>query len=279
MKVLRLSVGYQCPLQCRSCYMLHDQFDTPLNLVERVLANAADEGFEVVALGGGEPLYTLEHTAKITSLASELGFAVAVTTSGYRLDPDSLGRLEASGLDHLQLSLGDGRVNLTRAYDFMVHAERGCMFGVNLLLSPQLVKLLPAFIERFERDHVSQVSLLLPKGGFTPRFTHDDFMRYFLTLRKLKSSNTAIRVDCATQQVLHGSCGSEGCSFLPDGTVSRCAFGCGPRKPWTGSLEEAMAGDLSICREGCLLLDRQRREESSRENFESEMDRGVKNFE
>ena len=250
MKVLRLLVGYQCPLRCPSCYVPHNHFDTPLNLVERVLANAVDEGFEVVALGGGEPLYTLEHTLKVTTMTSRLGFAVAATTSGYGLNDDSLRRLEAAGLDHLQLSLGDGRVNLTRAYDFMVHAAHRCMFGVNLLLSPKLVKLLPAFIERFDNDQVSQVSLLLPKGGFTARFTRDDFMRYFLTLRKLKPSNTMIRVDCATQQILHGGCGSEGCSFFPDGTVSRCAFGCGPHKPWSGSLAESMADDTAVCREG-----------------------------
>lgn len=253
MKVLRLSVGYQCPLHCESCYMPHKQFDTSLSLIERVLANAAHEGFEVVALGGGEPLYTLEHTTKIITLVSRLGFLVAVTTSGYGLNADSLKRLETAGLDHLQLSLGDGRVNVTRAYDFMVHAKRRCMFGINLLLSPSLVRFLPAFIKRFDTDRISQVTLLLPKGGFTSRFSKDEFMRYFLALRKLKSSNTAIRIDCATRQILHGSCGSEGCSFFPDGTVSRCAFGCGPRRPWTGSLEDAMSRDVSRCKEGMLV--------------------------
>jgi hypothetical protein len=255
MKVLRLSVGYQCPLNCTSCYAPHKRLDTPLDLVEKVLANAAQEGFTVVALGGGEPLYTLEHTTKIIALASRLSFLVAVTTSGYGLNADSLKSLETAGLDHLQLSLGDGRVNVTRAYDFMIHAERRCMLGINLLLSPSLVEFLPAFIKRFDTDRISQVTLLLPKGGFTPRFSKHEFMRYFLALRKLKSNNTAIRIDCATQQILHGSCASEGCSFFPDGTVSRCAFGCSPREPWMGSLERAMFGGLDRCKEGCIIAD------------------------
>jgi len=234
--------------------MPHKQLDTPLDLIGRVLANAAEEGFAVVAFGGGEPLYTPEHTAKTIALASRLGFLVAVTTSGYWLNADSLKKLETAGLDHLQLSLGDGRVNITRAYDFMVHAERRCTFGINLLLSPSLVRFLPAFIERFDADGASQVTLLLPKGGFTPRFSKDEFMRYFLVLRKLKSSNTAIRIDCATRQILHGSCGSEGCSLFPDGTVSRCAFGCGPRISWSGSLSEALSADTGCCREGRFIL-------------------------
>lgn len=256
MKTLRLVVSYQCPLRCDVCYAraTHSQLTVPRKLLAEVVENAASEGFEAVALGGGEPLYTLPHTLKASREASRAGLRVAVTTSGYGLDGATLKKLEGAGLNHLQLSLGDNRVNILGAYRFMLKARRHCTFGVNLLLSPRLVPLLPMFIKRFDLDGVDQTTLLLPKGGYTLRFTRDEFMRYYTMLHGVRTEHTTVLIDCATQQILSGRCESEGCSFFPDGMVSRCAFGCGRRVPWSGSLTEAMADDRDECREGLTVL-------------------------
>jgi hypothetical protein len=254
LKVLRLATGYQCQLRCRACYAPHNDFTTPLDFVHRVMENASDEGYKHMALGGGEPLFTLDHTLHVLEMGVAAGLTSAVTTSGSSLDATTLARLDASGLDHLQLSLGDGRVNLANAYEFMLRVRRKCTFGVNLLLSSRLVGLLPAFVRRFDADMVDQVTLLLPKGGFVPRFSREEFLRYFAVLRSLKPRHTVIRIDCATRQVLNGMCESEGCSVFPDGSVSRCAFGCGRRMPWSGSLNKALTGDVNSCREGQLVV-------------------------
>lgn len=254
MKVLRLATGYQCPLRCPACSAPHSDVTTPLDLVRRVVENASDEGYEHMALGGGEPLFTLDHTLQVLEMGVAARLTSAVTTSGSSLGATTLARLEASGLDHLQLSVGDGRVNFPKAYELMVRAHRKCTFGVNLLLSPRLASLLPAFLRRFDSDRVDQVTLLLPKGGFVPRFSREEFLRYFAVLRALKPGHTVIRIDCATRQILNGTCESEGCSVFPDGSVSRCAFGCGPRLPWSGSLSEALRADMGCCEEGQRIL-------------------------
>jgi hypothetical protein len=222
-------------------------------LVKGAIQSAANEGFESVALGGGEPLHTLPLTQYAVKTASKAGLLVAVTTSGYRLTKNTLRKLEAEGINHLQLSLGDRRVNITSAYEFMVKTQRCCSFGVNLLLSPRLVPLLPAFIKRFDEDGVDQATLLLPKGN-AGRFTYSEFMRYYSVLKGIKAKHTAILVDCATQQILQGRSELEGCSFFPDGTVSKCAFDCEPRVPWKGSLTEAMREENDQCKEGLAVL-------------------------
>jgi hypothetical protein len=226
----------------------------PLELARAVIENAAAEGFDSVALGGGEPLTALSRTMAVAEIASRMGLTVAVTTSGYGLTEKTLRKLEESRVDHIQFSLGAYRTNVATAYRLLVKERRRCSFGANLLLSPHLVPYLPRLVNRLDSDGSSQVTLLLPKGSNVPRFSRDEFMRYYSALKTLKPKNITILVDCATEQILKGKCESEGCSFFPDGTVSRCAFGCGERKPWNGSLKETIADDPHQCNEGLAIL-------------------------
>lgn len=254
MKVFRLAVSYLCPFRCAICYAPHENVQTPLELVSAAIRNARDEGFDEVAIGGGEPLYTLQHTLKTIQWASDAGLLNAMTTSGYGLSEEVLRQLENAGLNHLQLSLGDGRVNLIAAYRFMTSVKRHCGFGVNLLLSPRLLRILPELIQRFDSDHLDQISLLVPKGNTCKKFTEANFMHYAAILQQVKTSTTQLLIDCATQQTLHGHCDSQGCTLFPDGTVSRCGFGCGPRLPWNGSLAEILSQDSGQCREAIPIL-------------------------
>ena len=249
-------MSYRCPFQCEACYVPHgDNWPTAdSSLTSKVIQNAADEGFENIALGGGEPLSTLPLTLYAIKIASKTGLVAAITTSGYGLTEKVLGSLENAGLNHLQLSLGNGRVNIPSAYEFMVKTQRRCAFGVNLLLSAGLVPFLPAFIKRFDEDGVDQATLLLPKGN-ARRFTYSEFMRYYSALKDIRAKHTAILVDCATQQILQGHSEPEGCSFFPDETVSKCAFDCEPRVPWKGSLTEAMREENDQCKEGLAVLE------------------------
>lgn len=253
---LRLVTSYQCPFSCEACYAPHNKTITPPKLIRAVIRNAREENFETVAIGGGEPLYTLSHTLQTIKVATRTDLPVAVTTSGYGLTPQSLKQLEKAGLSHLQLSLGDSRTNLTGAYELMTTSEHNCTFGINLLLSPQIIQLLPKFINLFDQDKIDQTTLLLPKGNHVPRLSKNEFMRYYSVLRNVNTKHTAILIDCATQQALNGRCNSDGCSFFPDGTTSKCAFGCSPRKPWNGSLTKAMSDASQECQEGKIILTR-----------------------
>jgi hypothetical protein len=232
------------------------------HVVEQVIETASKERFSTVALGGGEPLSTLPQTIHAIETATKSKLLTAVTTSGHGLNAAVISSLERAGLNHLQLSLGDNRVNITAAYNLMVSTPRSCSFGVNFLMSPQLIRIMPLFLRKFDADKIDQVTLLLPKGTFgnTHRFSSDEFMRYYSTLNTIKLKHTVILVDCATQQILQGHCAAQGCSVFPDSTVSRCAFGCGKRVPLNGSLTEAMANDKDECREGLTIMKTTRNE-------------------
>src|SRR5688572_23090548 len=105
---LLAELTHRCPLQCPYC-------SNPLELEKatgeltseewaRVLREAADLGVLQLHLSGGEP--TLRRDLElIVAEAASLGLYTNLITAGVLLDRECLARLQAAGLDHVQLSL------------------------------------------------------------------------------------------------------------------------------------------------------------------------------
>jgi pyruvate-formate lyase-activating enzyme len=195
------------------------------DLVERVIEAAARESFKVAAIGGGEPLEALDTTFHAIRTANRFGMLTAVTTSGVGLTIDALRKLEQVGLDHIQLSLGDNRVNMLDILSLLVKHAKATV-GFNFLLSPRWIPKLESLIEVLDREEISQVTLLLPKGKNVTHFTRNKFMRYYEKLTKVfpRVKHITIFVDCLTNCILKDGCVSQGCTIFPNGDVAKCAF-------------------------------------------------------
>jgi MoaA/NifB/PqqE/SkfB family radical SAM enzyme len=220
------------------------------DFVERVIAAAVRESFKVAAIGGGEPLEALDTTLHAIRTANRSGMLTAVTTSGVGLTIDALRKLKQAGLDHIQLSLGDNRVNLLDRLPLLIrHADT--TVGINFLLSPRWIPRLEEIVNVLDRDGINQVTLLLPKGKNVTRFTRNEFMHYFEKLMGVqsKAKHITILIDCLTHRILTGQCNSQGCTIFPNGDVAKCAFH--PyRLRWRGeSISEAIRLFPSDCPE------------------------------
>ncbi len=107
---LLAELTHRCPLACPYC-------SNPLQLEARsgeldtaawarVFEQAAAMGVLQVHLSGGEPA-SRRDLIEITRAASEAGLYTNLITSAIGLDKDRLGRLQAAGLDHVQVSIQD----------------------------------------------------------------------------------------------------------------------------------------------------------------------------
>jgi hypothetical protein len=211
------------------------------DLVERIIEAAARESFKVAAIGGGEPLEALDTTFHAIRTADRFGMLTAVTTSGVGLTIDALRKLEQVGLDHIQLSLGDNRLNMLDCLSLLVKHAKATV-GVNFLLSPRWIPKLESLIEVLDKEEISQVTLLLPKGKNVTHFTRNEFMRYYEKLTKVspRVRHITIFVDCLTNCILKDGCVSHGCTVFPNGELAKCAFHPYRLRWRGGSISEAI---------------------------------------
>ncbi len=107
---LLAELTHRCPLACPYCSNpLHldprrEELDTAT--WARVFAEAAAMGVLQVHLSGGEPGARRDLT-EITAAAHAAGLYTNLITSGIGFDRGRLARLQAAGLDHVQLSIQD----------------------------------------------------------------------------------------------------------------------------------------------------------------------------
>lgn len=110
-RTLRVSVTDRCQLRCRYCLphgikavLSHDEI-LRFEEIARILAVAAEAGFDRVRFTGGEPLLR-KNLARLIELTRDLGrFAtIAVTTNGLLLE-ERIDGLVAAGLTHLTVSI------------------------------------------------------------------------------------------------------------------------------------------------------------------------------
>lgn len=103
---LQVHASRHCNLRCLHCYSESgpDQRDAlPLDVLERLVGHAADEGYRVLSLSGGEPLLYGGSPALLRR-AHERGMSTTLTTNGTLLRPRFLEPV-AEHLDLLAISL------------------------------------------------------------------------------------------------------------------------------------------------------------------------------
>ena len=95
----------RCNLSCTYCNE-YDDFSKPVpteTMIGRI-NRLADLGTGVITLSGGEPLLHPELDEIVRSMRRR-GVLAAMITNGYLLTPDRVQRLNAAGLDHMQISI------------------------------------------------------------------------------------------------------------------------------------------------------------------------------
>jgi MoaA/NifB/PqqE/SkfB family radical SAM enzyme len=95
----------RCNLSCSYCNE-YDSTSSPVPtevMLERI-DHLARLGTAFVTFSGGEPLIHPD-LDRLVSHARERAMAVTLITNGYYLSPDRIHRLNAAGLDHLQISI------------------------------------------------------------------------------------------------------------------------------------------------------------------------------
>jgi len=95
----------RCNLYCTYCNE-YDDFSKPVpteTMIGRI-NRLADLGTGVITLSGGEPLLHPELDEIVRSMRRR-GVLAAMITNGYLLTPDRVQRLNAAGLDHMQISI------------------------------------------------------------------------------------------------------------------------------------------------------------------------------
>jgi PqqA peptide cyclase len=109
---LLAELTYRCPLKCPYCSnpLELDRYRNELDTAtwQRVLEEAAQLGVVQVHFSGGEPLVRHD-LAELIRHARQLDLYSNLSTGGTLADPATLERLEAAGLDALQISLLDSR--------------------------------------------------------------------------------------------------------------------------------------------------------------------------
>ena len=95
----------RCNLACKYCNE-YDDFSKPVPTEEmkRRIDRLADLGTRIVTLSGGEPLLHPELDEIITHMRRR-GLIACMITNGYLLVPERIKRLNAAGLDHMQISI------------------------------------------------------------------------------------------------------------------------------------------------------------------------------
>ena len=95
----------RCNLACTYCNE-YDDFSKPVELaeMERRIDHLGRLGTSVITISGGEPLLHPELDGVIARIR-RTGAIAGMITNGYLLMPERIARLNAAGLDHMQISI------------------------------------------------------------------------------------------------------------------------------------------------------------------------------
>ena len=87
-RIIQLHPSLRCNLRCAHCYSTSSPEVSralPVEQIEQLLAEAADEGFNAIGVSGGEPLL-YEPLPRLLRTAHALGYTASVTTNGLPLN-------------------------------------------------------------------------------------------------------------------------------------------------------------------------------------------------
>ena len=95
----------RCNLSCTYCNE-YDDFSPPVpkDVMIHRINKLADLGTSILTLSGGEPLLHPDLDEIIAAMRAR-GVIAGMITNGYMLMPDRIKRLNAAGLDHMQISI------------------------------------------------------------------------------------------------------------------------------------------------------------------------------
>lgn len=95
----------RCNLSCTYCNE-YDDFSKPvaIDVVKKRIDHLARLGTTIVTISGGEPLLHPELDQLIAHIRSK-GIIAGMITNGYLLTADRIQKLNAAGLDHMQISI------------------------------------------------------------------------------------------------------------------------------------------------------------------------------
>ncbi|HEV7500703.1 MAG TPA: radical SAM protein, partial [Vicinamibacteria bacterium] len=95
----------RCNLACAYCNEYDDVSQpVPLEIMKSRLDRLAELGTAMITISGGEPLLHPELDAMIAHMRTR-GMVSSVITNGYYLSRERIARLNAAGLDYLQISI------------------------------------------------------------------------------------------------------------------------------------------------------------------------------
>ena len=272
-EVLHLSLTDACDLGCPICYLTKAE-TSPIGIesIHDVLTQCEGLGVLQLAIGGGEPLTRLPELMEAIRIASRF-MRVSVTTNGHLLDRETCEGLGDAGLHHLQVSInGPAEVHdeVTGVRDYSARMagirtaiETGLFTGVNCLLSPSLLPVLPWFVASLEGEGVRNVNVIRPKRSARNREWYAEHALGTEHLRDLRATLTravhehpgmALTHDCSLVQMyreedpgklrslgIHGcTAGTRICHVTPGLDVYGCSHQVGEEEP-AGNL-----GDRSL---------------------------------
>jgi len=163
----------RCNLNCIHCYSLSADVDFPGELttdeVFRVMDDLRAFGVPALVLSGGEPLLRSDIFA-ISARARELGFYVALSTNGARIDEATADRIAAVGYDYVGISLdGIGPVHdrfrrVPGCFEASLAAlrrlrARGVKVGVRFTVTEQNVGSLEPLLDLVEAEGIDRFYL------------------------------------------------------------------------------------------------------------------------
>jgi Fe-coproporphyrin III synthase len=93
--VIQIHPTRRCNLRCQHCYSTsgpEEDGELPVGAIEAFLIDAVGEGFNAIAMSGGEP-FIWRPLPRLLEAARALGLFTSVTTNGLLLDPRRLARL------------------------------------------------------------------------------------------------------------------------------------------------------------------------------------------
>lgn len=173
-EVVHLAITTRCNLACPGCYVPRSGTVPGWAVAElRELINqwARMRVFQL-AVGGGEPLL-YEGLFEVLAYAWERGIVPNLTTNGTLLDADVVRQLERAGVARVNVSWngpgtehGGRRQAVMRALQLLLDST--LQVGVNLLVTPALLPLLPHVLARLQTLGVQRVTILRPKPPAMP---------------------------------------------------------------------------------------------------------------
>ena len=159
LRIISWNLTIRCPLKCPHCYSDAGTRDVsdPLSTTEAfgILEQIKAIGNPIVILSGGEPMMR-EDLFEIARYGTSLGLKMAMGTSGYLFDENTIQNLKDSGISSIAFSIdsADPLVHDTfrgcpGAWEKGVHAIRSCVSeGIGVQINMTIIEPDPSGLDR-----------------------------------------------------------------------------------------------------------------------------------